>query len=181
MGTIRVVKMNPCHHEVTEMILCQWDHQVQTLASQRPDEALTDRIRYGCPHWCLEDCEAQMTNALVESVRENAITVMDEEAIAVIRRYRFAQLLQGPLCRGMRRDVGMEQAAVGVLNDHKDVEHTKGCSDGDAEVTGHDRLRMVTHKRCPTLRRNTWARTALQTRGHVLAHGAWRDPQTELE
>lgn len=52
------VKMHPCPHEVTEMVLCQWDYKVQTLASQRPDEALTDRIRSGCPHRRLEDFQA---------------------------------------------------------------------------------------------------------------------------
>jgi hypothetical protein len=46
---------------------------------------------------------------------EDTVAVMDEEAVAVIRRYRFAQLLQGPLRRGMRRDVDMEQAAAGVF------------------------------------------------------------------
>lgn len=67
-----VVKMNPCHDEVTKMIFCQWDHKVQTLASQRPDEAFTDRIRYGCPHRWLENFQTQMPDTLVESVREHA-------------------------------------------------------------------------------------------------------------
>jgi len=83
----------------------------------------------------------------------------------MIGRYRFAQLLQGPLCRGMRRDVDMEQSAAGVVNDHKYVEHTKGCCDGDTEVADHNRLRMVAHKRRPTLRRDTCARTSVQTPG----------------
>src|SRR5262245_22351942 len=181
MRTMLIVKLHPCHDEVTKMILCQWDHKVQTLASQRPDEAFTDRIRYRCPHRCPENFQTQMTDTLIESVRENAITVMDEEAVAMIRWDRFAQLLQSPLCRGMRRDVDMEQSAAGVFNDYKDVEHTEGCGDGDTEVAGHDRLRVVAHKRRPTLRWDTCARTSVQTRGHVLAHGSWRYPQAELE
>src|SRR5215510_8446924 len=106
---------------------------------------------------------------------------MDEEAGAMIGRYRFAQLLQGPLCRGMRGDIDMEQAAAGVFNNHKDVEHTKGGCDGDTKVTGHNRLRMVAHKRCPTLRLDTCARTAVQTCGHVRAHSSRRYLQTKLE
>src|SRR5688572_27411301 len=106
---------------------------------------------------------------------------MDEEAIAVIGRYRFAQLLLGPLCRGMRRDVDVEQSAAGVLHDHKYVEQTKGGCDGDAEVTGHNRLRMIAHKRGPTLRLDMCARTSVQMLGHVLAHGSRRYLQTELE
>src|ERR687896_2758037 len=106
---------------------------------------------------------------------------MDEEAVAVIGGYRFAQLLQGPLCCGMGRDIDVEQSAAGVLNNHKYIEQTKGCGDGDAEVAGHNRLRMIAHKRCPTLRLDTCARTAVQMLGHILPHGSRRYLQTELE
>src|SRR5918992_4998552 len=106
---------------------------------------------------------------------------MDEEAGAMIGRDCFAQLLQGPLCRGMRRNIDIEQSAAGVFNDHKDVERTKGGCDGDTKVTGYNRLRMVAHKRGPTLRLDTYARTAVQTCGHVLAHSSRRYLQTKLD
>jgi hypothetical protein len=44
-------------------------------------------------------------DTLVNFFGENRIPVMDQEAIGVIGRNRFAQLLQRPLSRGMRRDI----------------------------------------------------------------------------
>jgi hypothetical protein len=171
----------PALQKPSQVGIREGNHEVQTFSPKRPEYPFTDRIGHGRPYWRLEDVEAQMPYALVKGRRENAVAVMDEEAVAVIGRYRFAQLLQGPLCRGMCRDVDMEQSAAGVLNDHKDVEQTKGCGDGDTEVAGHDRLRMIAHKGGPTLRLETCARTSIQTLGHVRTHGSRRYLQTELE
>src|SRR5713101_9342605 len=81
----------------------------------------------------------------------------------------------------MCRDVDMEAAAPGVVNDHKDVEQTEGCRDGDTEVASRNRLRMVAHKRGPALGRHAWPRTPAQVRGHIFAYGARRNLQAELE
>src|SRR4029453_8818782 len=152
MGTPGIVMPAPCVQKAPQMVFCKRHEKVQTLASQRPKEAFTDRIGLRSPGRRFQHAQAQVAYAPVQGLEEDAVAVMDEEAEAMIRRYRFAQLLQGPLCRGMRCDIDMEQAAAGVFNDHKDVEETKSCCDSDTKVAGHDRLRMVAHKRCPTLR-----------------------------
>src|SRR6266568_627741 len=126
-----------------EMVCRQRYHKVQAFPPECAQQPLTHRIRLGTLRWRLQHAQAQVAYAPVQGLGENAVAVMDEEAVAVIRRYRFAQLLEGPLRRGMRRDVDMEQSATGVFNDHKDVEQTKRCSDHDAEITGHDRLGMI--------------------------------------
>ena len=64
----------------------------------------------------------------------------------MIRGNCFAQLLQGPLCRGMRCDVDMEQSAAGVFDDNKHIEDTEGCRDRNTEVARHNCLGMVAHK-----------------------------------
>src|SRR5215813_14245095 len=75
----------------------------------------------------------------------------------------------------------MEESAAGMFNDHEYIEETKGRRDCHTEVAGHDRLRMVAHKRCPALGLPTRAWTSLQRAGHILPHGSRRDTQAELE
>jgi hypothetical protein len=52
--------------------------------------------------------------ALVEFLGEDRIAVMDEATVGTIRWDRVAQLLQGPWCRGVRRHIGVQDAAGGV-------------------------------------------------------------------
>ena len=47
---------------------------------------------------------------------------------------RFAELLRGPLRRGMCRNIDVKKSATRMLNHHKHIEHTKGRSDRHAEV-----------------------------------------------
>ena len=78
----------------------------------------------------------------VELLGENGIAVMDEQPVRVLRGDCFAQLLKGPWCGRMRRDMGMQNPARGVLHDHQDGAQAKGCRDHDAEVTGNNRLHV---------------------------------------
>lgn len=146
MGPTGVIMLPPCRQEPSQVVCRQGDHEIDTFPPQRAQQPLTERVRRWTVRWGFQDPEAQVPYALVELSGENTVPVMDEEARGVICWHRFAQLLQGPLCCGMRRDMNMEQAAAGVFHDHKDVEQTKGCCDGDTEVAGHDRLRMVAYK-----------------------------------
>jgi hypothetical protein len=46
----------------------------------------------------------------------------------------------------------------------------KGRRHNDAEITGHDGLGMVAHKRCPTLRRYPFAGSRGLALRHILAY-----------
>jgi len=48
-------------------------------------------------------------------------------------------------------DIGMQNAAGRMFHHDKHVEEAKGGCDDDAEVTRHDRLRMIADKGCPAL------------------------------
>ena len=110
---------------------------------------------------------------LVELRREDAIAIMEEEAIAMVRWDRFAQLLQCPGGRGMCRHIDMQDPACRVFHEHKHVEEAKGRRDHDTEVTGHDRLGMIAHKGPPALRRRAFPSTRVQALGQILPYGAW--------
>src|SRR5438128_2586039 len=106
---------------------------------------------------------------------------MDEEAVAMINRNSFAELMYSPWCRRVRRDVDMQDAAGGMFHHDKDIEQTKRGRDHDAEVARNDRLRMVADKGPPGLGRRAFAVAVVPALGHVLAYGAWRHPQAQLE
>jgi hypothetical protein len=50
---------------------------------------------------------------------------MEEETAAMIRGDRFAQQLQRPCRRGVRRHIDVEDTPRGVLHEHKHVEQAK--------------------------------------------------------
>jgi hypothetical protein len=72
---------------------------------------------------------------------------MDQDAVRVISRNRFAELLHGPLSRGMCRDIDVYESTARMLNDHKDIENTKRRRDGHTEVTRHDAVGLLADKR----------------------------------
>src|SRR5262249_21276708 len=103
----------------------------------------------------------------VELRGENAVAVVQEKAVAVVSWYRFAQLLQGPLRRGMRRDIGMQNAAGRMFHHDQDIEEAKGGCDDHTEVTRDDRLGMIADKGAPGLRGHALAWPSVETLRHV--------------
>jgi hypothetical protein len=75
---------------------------------------------------------------LVEVVREDAVAVMEEEPALMVRWYRFAELLCGPLGRGMHGHMAMQNPTRGVLHQHEDIKEKKVRRDHRAEIAGDD-------------------------------------------
>ena len=63
-----------------------------------------------------------MRETLVDLRSEDAIAIMDEEAVRMIAGQRFPELLQRPCRRGMGRNVLVENLAGSNLYDEEDVE-----------------------------------------------------------
>ena len=61
------------------------------------------------------------------------------------------KLLDRPGRRGMLRHVPVEDPTRTDFKDDKDIENATADSDGGEEVTGHDAMRMIPHKRRPPL------------------------------
>ena len=62
---------------------------------------------------------AQIPKTLVDLLREDTVPIVDDEAIGVIARQRFPELLERPFRRGMGRDVVVENPAGSDLYDTK--------------------------------------------------------------
>ena len=127
------------------MVCRQRDNAVQACAPQRADESLTECIGLGALGRRFEDPESKMVYVLVELLGENAVAVMQQEAVAMGSGDGFAQLLERPLGCGMGRHIAVQNAARGMLHHDKHVEQTKGGCDHQAKVTRDDRLGMIAH------------------------------------
>ena len=109
---------------------------------------------------------------------EDAVTVMQQELIPVIRTDYLAQLLQRPGGRRMSCDVAVNQAAASMLDDHEHVQHAEAGCDGETEITGEDSLGMQAQERRPAQVPSGAARRAAR---HVFAHGAGGDLKIQLQ
>ena len=89
------------------MVCAQRNQKVEALPPQRADKSLAERIGLRSPHRRLEHPQPQVTYALVQLLREDAIAVMYQESVSMVSRNRFAELLQGPQRCRIRRDIGM--------------------------------------------------------------------------
>ena len=155
------------------MVCRQRDNEIQAFAPQRADESLTECIGLGTLGRRFEDPESKVLYAAVKWRREDAIAIMEEKAIGMIRWDGFAQLLQGPGGGGMRGHIDVQNPACGMFYEHNHVEQAKGGSDHHTEVTRDDGLGMIAHKGLPALRRRTFPPPRVQAFRQILADGAW--------
>ena len=63
----------------------------------------------------------------------------------------LAELLHDPICRGMLRDVEMQDPTAFVLDDEESVQHAEGRGRNGEEVKGDDGLAVVVKKGKPFL------------------------------
>src|SRR5712691_7392069 len=130
-------------------------------------------IRLGTLWRRFQDLQSQVAYALIKLLGENAVAVMNQEAVGMVSGNRFAQLLEDPRRGRIRRDIGMYDTARGMFHNDEDIEKAKGCCHHHAEVTCDDRLGMMTHKSLPSLRRRAFPSTRIQALGQIRAYGAW--------
>src|SRR5687768_6297456 len=100
---------------------------------------------------------------------------MNENTVHVVSWNGFAELLDGPLSRGMCGHIDVKQPSTGMFDHHKHVEYAKGGGDSDAEVTCDNPLGVIADKGRPALRLATSTRAADTVIRHVFAHRSWRD------
>ena len=82
-----------------------------------------------------------------------------DEAILVVGRDSFSQLLKRPGGGGMSGGVEVNDPARSYLHEHEDVKHAKAGPHGGEEITGDDPFRLVSKERGPTLIGGSAART----------------------
>ena len=75
------------------MVFRQWNEEVKAFSAERTDDPFTEAISLGTSRWRFEYTQSHVCNGFLELWRENAIAVMDEKTVAMVRGDGFSQLL----------------------------------------------------------------------------------------
>src|ERR1043166_5687797 len=151
MRTDGIIMAHPRVEESAQMVRVQRNNKAKPPPPQRADKPLTQRIRLRTLWGCFQHRESQVSYALVKRLREDAVAVTQEKAVAVVSRYRLTQRLQRPRRRRMHHNIGVQHAAGRMFHHDKHVEEAQGGRDDHAEVTRDDRLGMIADKGTPAL------------------------------
>jgi len=109
----------PLTNNPLEMTFVERNQEIQTFATKAPAQSLAHGVRLGGSHRRPQNSYSQVRETRVDFLCEDAIAIMDEEAVGMIARQSFPELLQRPCRRGMGRDVVVENPAGSDLYDTK--------------------------------------------------------------
>jgi hypothetical protein len=75
------------------MVFRQWDEEVKAFSAERTDYTFTEAVSLRASRRRPEYSQSHVRNRLVELWREDAIAIMDEKTVAILRLDGFPQLL----------------------------------------------------------------------------------------
>src|SRR5215469_7130696 len=89
-----VIVDGPISNSPLQMTFVEWHQEIQTFATKAPAHSLAHGIRLGGSHRRSQNSYPQVGESLVDFLREDAIPIVNEEAVGMIARQRFPELLQ---------------------------------------------------------------------------------------
>ena len=115
-----VVVTHPLLEHAPKMPFIQHNQPVETLSTDRADQPLAIGIRLRAAHRSLQHRQTHCGNCPVDGRRINAVAVVNEEALWLIAGNHRAELLDGPVGRGVLRHVPMHDPACADLQEDED-------------------------------------------------------------
>src|SRR5262249_13476399 len=106
-----VIVRGPIPNNHLEMAFIEWNKEVETFATKTAAQSLAHGVRLRGPHRRPQNPYTQICKTLVDIRREDAVTIVDDEAIPMIAGQRFPELLQSPFRCGMGSDVLVKNLA----------------------------------------------------------------------
>ena len=113
-----VIVRYPLPENLPKMSLVQRNEEIQALPPDCSDQPFAIRICLRRPQRCFQDLQPQRFQGSILLSRENAVPVVDEEALWLLARNDFSKLLKRPGCRGICRDVAMGDPACTDLHNY---------------------------------------------------------------
>ena len=121
----------------SQMALAENEHEIQTLASGRPDPSLGDGVGARRSEWGPDLRDAEMVYPPIENAPVAAVTVMDEKARCfTIPAAAFDDLLCRPFRRGMAGHLDMQDLAVGMTDRKENIEGLEPDRPHAEEIAG---------------------------------------------
>jgi hypothetical protein len=75
------------------MTFIEWHQEIKTFASKAPAQSLAHRVGLGGSHGRPQNSHPQVRQTLVDVLSEDAVAIMDQEAVGMISRQRFPELV----------------------------------------------------------------------------------------
>jgi hypothetical protein len=107
------------------MVLGQRNSPIEALPAQCSNEPFAQPIRLRAPHRRSNDLKVEVHERLIESGGEDCVAVVEDKSGGLVRRYSFAELLEGPGGGWMRGHVKVNNSARRVFHDHQYVNNRK--------------------------------------------------------
>jgi hypothetical protein len=138
------------------MRLVDDDHVIETLSSDRADQAFGVRILPRTRRRRNDFRDAHASQAALEDVAVDAVSITVQPAGGRVVRKRFDHLLRGLRGRRMIRDVEMHDAPAVMRQHDQDEQYAAGERRNGEEIHRRGRREVIGQKRPPRLRRRTW-------------------------
>jgi hypothetical protein len=111
------------------MAVVNGDQLVQTLPTHRADQSFAKRVGLWRPHWDLQYVPAHRRDRPVDSGREDAVPIVEDEPVGCLPSDDRAKLLDRPLGCEMLGGIPVEDPTRADLEDDEHIE------DAEAAVT----------------------------------------------
>ena len=96
-----VIMRGPLTNNLLEMTFVEGHQEVKTFAAKAPAQSLAHRVCLGGSHGRPQNSHPQVRQTLVDLLSEDAVAIVDQEAVGMIAGQRFPELLESPFRRGM--------------------------------------------------------------------------------
>jgi hypothetical protein len=116
-----VVMLYPLSQEIPKVPLVERNQVIQTLPSNRPDQPLAVGIGLRGAYRRSQHSQAQRPYLPVQSRRENAVAVVNQETLTMVAGNGFPKLLHRPNCAWVGRDIAVHDPARADLHHHEYV------------------------------------------------------------
>ena len=87
----------PLTNSPLEMTFVERNQEIQTFATKAPAHSLAHGVRLGGSHWRPQNSYSQIGETLVDFLCEDAIPIVDQEAVEMIARQRFPETAAGSM------------------------------------------------------------------------------------
>src|SRR6516225_2994394 len=97
MGSPPVIVDRPIPNRHLQMAFVEWNQEVETFATKAAAESFAHRVRLWGPQRRTQNPYTQICKTPVDIRREYAVAIVDDEAVGMVARQRFPELLQAPV------------------------------------------------------------------------------------
>src|SRR5712692_976762 len=179
MRSALIIVGDPLFQYPAHMPFVQRNQEIEAFSPHGAHQSFTESVRLRRPIRSTQDSYAHRLQAGIKVMRINTVAVVEDESIRLLTRDDFAKLLERPGCRRVSGDIEVFNLARSYFHEDEDIKDSEASGHDDEEIAGQYCLGVVSHKRHPTLRRNSFPRSRVY--GHVASDRPSRYANPEFE